>query len=469
MMRRSVVLGVAWLGLWLWAPRVRAGGLEVGVGLADITPPRGYRMAGYFSERFNTGTRDPLQARAIVFRQGDVAAALVFCDLVEVPRAIATTAREAASRQTGIPKENICVAATHSHTGPLYHGVLREVFRARAIAARGSDPDDKAEYPARLAEGVAQAVAAAKASLMPARLEVGTATENRLSFNRRFHMKDGSVRFNPGPLNPNIVRAAGPIDPEVGIVLVRPEAGGPPTAGLTVFALHLDTVGGTEYSADYPYFLEQELRGTFGPKFVSLFGTGTCGDINHIDVTRRERAKTEPIGRTLGKTVAAAAESLRPVKEPSLAVARAEIDVPLQRYGAEETEKARELVKAFDPAKNPFLDIVHAVKLVDLADHYQGPTERLEVQAFRLGNDVAIVALPGEVFVEHGLAIKRASPFKTTLVVELANADPAYVPTRKAFGEGSYEIVNSRVAPGGGEQLVETALRLLKGLGSAGR
>ena len=92
----------------------------------------------------------------------------------------------------------------------------------------------------------------------------------------------------------------------------------------------------------------------------------------------------------------------------------------------------------------------------------------LEVQAFRLGGDVAVVGLPGEVFVDLGLAIKRASPFATTLVVELCNDAPGYIPTRKAFREGSYETVNSRVQPGGGELLVDAASRLLKSLGAKG-
>ena len=75
-----------------------------------------------------------------------------------------------------------------------------------------------------------------------------------------------------------------------------------------------------------------------------------------------------------------------------------------------------------------------------------------------------LVTLPGEVFVELGLAIKKASPFETTLVIELANDGPGYIPTSKAFAEGSYETVNSRVAPGGGEQMVELATRLLNEL-----
>ena len=80
------------------------------------------------------------------------------------------------------------------------------------------------------------------------------------------------------------------------------------------------------------------------------------------------------------------------------------------------------------------------------------------------GVDVAIVTLPSEVFVELALAIKQESPFKTTLVIELAHDCPAYIPTRKAFAEGSYEIVNSRVESGGGEALAELAIRLPKEL-----
>jgi len=83
------------------------------------------------------------------------------------------------------------------------------------------------------------------------------------------------------------------------------------------------------------------------------------------------------------------------------------------------------------------------------------------VQAFRISDEVALVALPGEVFVELGLAIKRASPFPVTMVVELAHDTPDYIPTRKAFAEGSYETVNSRVQPGGGEMAVDAAIRLL--------
>ncbi len=83
------------------------------------------------------------------------------------------------------------------------------------------------------------------------------------------------------------------------------------------------------------------------------------------------------------------------------------------------------------------------------------------MQAIRIGDDTALVSLPGEIFVELGLAIKKGSPFKNTFVIELANDSPAYVPTRQAMEQGGYEANNSLYAPGGGELLVETALKLL--------
>jgi neutral ceramidase len=78
-----------------------------------------------------------------------------------------------------------------------------------------------------------------------------------------------------------------------------------------------------------------------------------------------------------------------------------------------------------------------------------------------LGDQVAWVGLPGEIFVEHGKAIKAASPFPLTIIAELANAAISYVPDRKAYPQGAYEVVSARVGPGAGEMMVDAAVRLL--------
>lgn len=443
----------------------RAGQLRAGMAARDITPPLGYRMSGYFSERLSTGIKDPLLAKALVFAQDDELVALVFCDLAGISLDVSTRARERIADEIGIPVTHTIVAATHSHTGPLYFGALRAHFRRKAIEQHGRDPLEEVDYPALLSDRIVTAVRQAKSSLQPVRLAAGYGIERRLSFNRRFHMKTGPVRFNPGQLNPNIVRPAGPIDSEVGLISLLPRTGDKPLGALVSFALHLDTVGGTEYSADFPKHLQDSLRKTHGPDFVSFFGEGTCGDINHVDVSIRGRRTADEIGGMLGETVLDRLANLPAVEQPSLAIRSQFVDAVLQQYDAAEIEAAAELMERVADRQVAFLERVKAYKIMALGLRGE-PTIPLEVQAVRLSDEVAVVSLPGEVFVEFGLAIKQGSPFETTLVIELANDAPGYIPTRKAFAEGSYETVNSRVRPGEGERMVETALRLLNELKS---
>jgi neutral ceramidase len=448
------------------SPSADAAELRAGVAKVEITPPVPYRMSGYFSERLSTGTHDPLYAKALVFKQGETEAALVFCDLIGVSLDVSRKARRLASDATGIPIANILISATHSHTGPLYAGALRNQFHEQAVAKSGNDPYETVDYPAQLAAAIARSIEEAQAKARPVQLAAGVAEQKGLSFNRRFHMRDGTVRFNPGKLNPDIVRVAGPIDPDVGMLSLVPADKTEPLAMLTVFAMHLDTVGGTEYSADYPGHLEKSLQEKYGGGFISLFGAGTCGDINHIDVTTKEQTKGQPeaerLGTTLAKTVLAATAELKPVGKTALAVRSSVVSAPLQKYPPEQVARAKENMFKIGGKELSFLEQVEAYKITSL--QLLGDTLPAEVQVFRLSDDVALVGLPGEVFVELGLAIKQASPFKTTLVVELCNDAPGYVPTKKAFAEGSYETVNSRVQSGGGELLVETAVKLLKEL-----
>ena len=443
------------------APMTTAAQLNAGIASIDITSPIGYRMSGYFHERLSDGVLNPLHAKAIVLRQGKESAALVFCDIIGLSPDVSSRVRKQAAEKTGIPYANILIAATHTHTGPLYFGALRKHLHDLSVARYGSDPCEKVDYPSELVNKLVKVITEANASLKPFRLEAGVAEQRDLSFNRRFHMKDGSVRFNPGVLNPDIVRTAGPIDPEVGIVFFLAVDTGSIDAALVNFALHLDTVGGTKYAADYPFYLEQSLREKYGNEFTLLFGTGTCGDINHIDVTKKQRLKTDYIGKTLAETIKEKAGHLKAITNPALAVRSEIVNVPLQHYGPEKVAWARENIKKVGTRELSFLEQVEAYKILAL-EMRRGKTIPLEVQVFRLSRDVAVVGLPGEVFVDLGLAIKRASPFPTTLVIELCQDAPGYIPTKKAFDEGSYETVNSRIAPGGGEMMADAAKRLTK-------
>jgi neutral ceramidase len=452
-----LLLATAALAMLTGNPAAQNGALGVGLAELGITPPVGYRMDGYFNERLSTGTRDPLKARAIVFEQGPTKTALVVADLIGVPRALTSEVRAMAAQRTGIPAANIAIAATHTHTGPMFSGPRARLFSERAAAAHGADPLSSVKYPEMLRDRLVEVIVRANAGVSPASLEFVLASEDRVSFNRRYHMKDGTVRFNPGVLNPDIVRVAGPTDPDLPFLLIT--RNGTPVGALTVFALHLDTVGGTEYSADYPGDLEHELRREFGAGFISVFGLGTCGDINHLDVTGRRRLHSRLIGAQLAVDVLAARPRTA-VASPSIDAASAAVTLPLRSVADAQVAAARADMRKVGTTALPFLRQVEIVATLDLAS--RGPTLESEVQVFRLAPDLAVVLLPGEVFVDLGLAIKKGSPFRHTLVIELSNDNPAYIPTTKAFAEGSYETVNSRIAPGGGERLVAEAIRLLK-------
>jgi neutral ceramidase len=430
---------------------------EVGLAEIDITPPAGYRMDGYFYERLNTGQRDPLKAKAVVFRQGDTRGALVVCDLIGVPQTLTNDVRARASAQTGIPAGNIAITATHSHTGPLFAGERSRLFSERAAEKFGKDPLAAVKYPEMLRDRLVDVIVAASGRVSPAAMELARTEEDRVSFNRRFHMKDGTVRFNPGVNNPDIVRPAGPIDPDLPFLLFTKDK--KPAGSLTAFALHADTVGGTEYSADYAGQLAAELRREFGDGFTSIFGLGTCGDINHIDVSGARRYDARLIGQQLAVRILSNRSRL-PVEQPALAVLTTRLSLPLRNVSEDQATLARSRRDEVGGKALPFLEQVGIVTTLDLLQ--RGPTLEAEIQVFRLNRDVAIVLLPGEVFVELGLSIKRSSPFRHTFVIELANDNPAYIPTEKAFKEGSYETVNSRIVPGGGERLANAAIELLK-------
>jgi neutral ceramidase len=344
----------------------------------------------------------------------------------------------------------------------------------------------RATYIEKMIKAPVTAIARAYEAARPMTVDAGSAVQKvPVSFNRRFVTRDGSVRTWMNLANPDVVRAAGPIDPEIGVVLVRDESGNPQTV-LSNFALHLDTVGGMLWSADYPYFIEQTLQKSFGGKVTSIFGTGCCGDINHVDPSRSERNKTDVIGNSIGESIYAQIDRLTRVDSPSLRVKTSTVQLPLQDASQDEIVRAIQIVQAVQrKEKVEFLEHVTAYKklIVDQFRHREpfakpiehltwglsrslagiGETLPVDVTVIALGRDAGIVCLPGEVFVNLGLAIKQASPFRTTLVIELSNCvETIYIPHRAAYAGGSYEVTNSTTAPGSGEMLVETAVQLLR-------
>ncbi len=435
--------------------------LRLGTGSAVINPPPGVGLAGYYHARGNEGVLDAILAKATVLDDGSTRAAIVVCDLISMPKWIVKEARELIEQRTGIPCANVLIAATHTHTAPvLYREWSRDDTDGGAKTA-------SRDYSRTLPSRIADAVAAANSNRQPSRISVAKELETRIAHNRRFWMRDGSVGWNSGKLNPNIVRAAGPIDPEVGVFYAESSTTKPaPLLTFVNYALHPDTTGGTKISADYPGALARALALYKGPDMLTLFANGTCGNINHLDVQwggpQTSPQEATRLGTVLAAAVFKAYTRLQPLTNAGSLRVRTEIvKLPLAPFTPEDLEQARFDAKtAKDNTRDGFMKLVRAHRVLDTAAR-EGKPEEVEVQVITLGREVAWVSWPGEIFVELGLSVKAGSPFAHTYNVELANGAIGYIPNKSAYPEGNYEVVSARVAEGSGERLVTAALRML--------
>jgi hypothetical protein len=440
-----------------------------GTAAVDISPPPGTPLAGYYHERASEGVLDPLYCRAMVIESDGTRAAFVSLDLISVTRAITDAARERIEASCGISATHVLVSATHAHTGP----ELAE-RGPRAAAFGGKSPRTVAYtegLPARIHEAVQEAVS----QLQPAALSQAVGRCEGLAFNRRYFMRDGSVGWNPGKLNPNIMLPAGPIDPQVGVLLAAPPGDPHPAKVLATyvnFAMHPDTTGGARISGDWPGALARTLAAYHGPQHVTLLGNGASGNLNHLDFTWPWPNSGPPeqnrIATILGAAVFLAYKDLDPLKPEPLRAANVQVDLAPASISPEEIDAAHKLLaSAQDDREAPFMQVVRAYRAVEL-EARQGQPLTPEVQVIALGRQLAWVALPGEVFVELGLAIKKRSPFAQTMIVTLANENIGYIPDRRSYAEGNYEPESARCAPGSGEKLVEAAVDLLQRLHAAG-
>jgi neutral ceramidase len=430
--------------------------LECGLCEIDITPPLGFAIPGYFTPRPAIGIKDNLYAKAVVIGDGHSFSAIIVLDTIGVEKEEVDAIRKRVSEGTGIPASHILVAATHTHTGgPIY---------------RDGGPDGD-EYTAYIVKKAADAAVLAYGNKRIAKIGVAKGEVQGISFNRRYFMRDGILRTNPGFNNPDIVEPAGPIDSDVFIIRLDGEDGSP-LGVITNFACHPDTIGGKRYSADYPGEISHTLKKVYGDSFISLFLNGACGNINHHDFMHASQPKPDAI-RQMGRVLAGEVIKIREkaALENSLHIEGLckQLSLTVRKPSSEELLKADQLLnEAKQPMTNqtiPEADLFFAKQLLTLRERKE--TEAIvEIQALRIGVSV-IAAFPCELFVEFGHELKQRSPYPHTLIAAYANGVNGYVATREAFIQGGYETrltSRTRLAPDSGERMVNAVLGLLQQL-----
>jgi len=434
--------------------------INIGMWENSITPPLGCDIPGQLYIRKSSGIKDELFAKSIVLDNGNCTLAIIAMDILGIFEEDVKKIRERVKFYTGIPENHTMVSATHTHTG------------APIANLYGSSRDEA--YMDHMIRKAADSAIIAFNNRKPSKIGYGSGYEDSIAFNRRFFMKDGSLKTNPGVRNPEIDKPAGPIDPELSILRVDDKHGNPKGVILN-YACHLDVVGDTEYSADYPGEISKILKRIFGQDFICIFLTGACGNINHIDAAGKLAIKPEHY-KMMGKILAGEAikviegitvlDNQVPLNAKNSILAinlrKPEKDEILSAMKLLESESESELLES-EPDSSSCEDFF-VRELINAAET-NPESKQAEVHVIRIG-DLAITGLPGEIFVEFGLDIKNRSPFKNNMISTLTNGLNGYIAIREAFEQGGYETKLStytNLEPEAGYKMADAAINIMKG------
>lgn len=374
--------------------------LQAGFGCTEITPDNmGLPMMGYGRREHGTrigdseGVHDPLWARALVLRQGEAAWALCELDLVGVDAKTVADIRQRVSQRTGLAPEAVLIAAIHTHSGP--------------------NVQDAGNWNRPFAAMVADVIVQAWENLQPACIASGAGFLYGQSINRRWFDR--------------------PIDPGVGVLRVD-DAGGKLLGLAANFGLHAVVLGGDNLliSADYVGYtrdaVEQEFDGT------CIFTNGGAADVNPLTETvRRQMAEGRYFTTMTGAHYYGEGPDAIFIEERAGGTF-AEAEVIGQALAQEIVRVARGLTTTL-----PDSALWSAQAWVN---HLDGGEELIETQALGVG-DFALVAQPGEVFVETALAVKaelRKLGYRYPWAVSYANDWQSYLAPEVAYAEGGYEV-----------------------------
>lgn len=433
--------------------------LKAGFSKVCISPPKGAPLAGFAArEGVSEGIHDDLFARALVLSDEKSAFALVSVDLLALPSEFVKRVRIGIESRTGISADAVMIASTHTHAGPV---TITTFF----------NPEESvdAAYMNNLAESVEQSVSTAWRDRFPARVGVGTARVDGVGVNRR----------SPDQR---------PIDEQVGIIKVE-DLNGRARAVLINYACHPTVLGPDNLlvTGDFPNFAIEEIERNIGNDAFAMFVNGTQGNISMghsselsaigVITPGRTFERAAELGHSLAKATLGELPKILTHDAPTLAALTIPINLPLKDYPPLD-EAGRSLRDADElltkliaegappeevmPAKTQRLYAsitnFYARETLDLTNGYLP----IELQGFRLG-DAAFVAIPGEVFVEIGLTLKRRLP-NPIFVFGIANGYVGYIPTREAYETGGYEVVSSKCQAGAANILIEEVAHLTERL-----
>ncbi len=444
---------------------------KVGYAEANINPPLGIGIWGYYVPRFAKGILDDVGIRAIALLMGDKNIIMISADLCGIPKEIYLRSAEAIEKAIGLSRDNIFLAATHTHT----NGVLGE------SASFEADAEIIKKYEELFVSRVADVAKLAFDNLKPAKMgyAIGYAPD-RTSYIRRYKMKDGSTMTCPPINDPDIAHPIGELDRRVNVL--RFDREGAESIVLVNYGLHADTVNGELISADWPGWMRDTVEKAID-NTKCVFFTGAAGDVgstninpsggdmNDTEISFDNEMKSPGmarfVGRALAGTVLQVYDKVEYIDVDDINVLHNLIKVPANVPAKEDLPRAHEYKKLHEEGRDDLIPytamelttvVAEALRMCDLEN---GPEEFVfDILGIQIGK-VAFVGMPGEAFTEIGVAIKETKGWDLILPCALVNSYEGYFPVKSAYDEGGYEARTSRYKPGVAERIIEGAKQVL--------
>ncbi len=444
------------LGLILIALSLAAGAAEpeeakservfrAGAATSNITPPLGSLVVGGWAPTPATHIHDHLWVRCLVLDNGDNKLAFAIVDNLGMVREVFDEAKRRAEEATGIPARCMLMATTHTHSA------------ASARTGNRYLPDQPVDgYPEFIIERIVDGLICAMNNLEPAEIGWAMAEDPRHVHNRRWYLKPGTPTPNPfggtdqvvmNPGSKNLLKPAGPTDPQINFLSVR-SLDGRPIALLANYSLHyVGGVGRVHVSADYFGMFADRIQELLGadrlqPPFVGMLTNGASGDVNNINFLHRSARKPpyeqmRYVADEVAKKVYAAQKDMTYHAWVPLGAAASELTLKTRQPTPEQLARAEKVVA--DPESVELYhrhEPTYAKRVLQLKDVPE--TREIPLTAIRIG-DVGVVAIPFEVFAEIGLGLRERSSMPTTFTISHAGGSFGYLPTESQHALGGYE------------------------------
>ncbi|HTM50219.1 MAG TPA: neutral/alkaline non-lysosomal ceramidase N-terminal domain-containing protein [Bryobacteraceae bacterium] len=418
---RRAGLAALWLALLLSQPLSAA--LRAGVAQVQINPDLPAWLTG-FAARTSPATRimDDLHAKAIALDDGSgERLVLVTADLIGFTREIIGEVAARAAREHRLERRQIVFNASHTHSGPSVWP------RLHVAPVSGPEVDRQLRaYAGSLISKLDDVITRALEGMQPATLDFALG-EADFATNRRLEQL---AQIRPGQSFP------GPVDRSVPALRVRARSG----ATLAIvfgYACHntVLTADFNEVSADYAGYAQRSLERAY-PGSIALFTILCAGDQRPAPRGKPELAARH--GETLSLAVRKALSGKTLSLTGPLRSSYEEITLPFQVH-------SRDVFEAESKSTDFFLARRGRLMIEAIDAGKPALSTPYPVQAFRIGNGPAWIALGGEVVVDYQLRLEREFGARRVVVLGSSNDVMGYIPSRRVQREGGYEAGDSLV------------------------